>query len=100
MNRRQTLKLLAGAAALAGSATALGRVAIAQAADRLGYHHLTASEHVAVPVDVEARRGQRYWDATATLAYFAAVTTRIRLATNMVVLPYHHPLEIAPPWRA
>jgi probable F420-dependent oxidoreductase len=69
-------------------------VAIAQAADRLGYHHLTASEHVAVPVDVEARRGQRYWDALATLSFLAAVTERVRLATNMVVLPYHHPLEI------
>lgn len=69
-------------------------VAVAVAADRLGYHHLTASEHVAVPVDVEARRGKRYWDLLATLGYLAAVTTRIRLATNMVVLPYHHPLEV------
>ena len=69
-------------------------VTIAAAADRLGYHHLTASEHVAVPVDVEARRGKRYWDPLATLAYLAAVTRRIRLATNMVVLPYHHPLEV------
>ena len=43
-------------------ATVEDLVAIAQAADRLGYHHLTASEHVAVPVDVEARRGKRYWD--------------------------------------
>jgi probable F420-dependent oxidoreductase len=69
-------------------------VTIACAADRLGYDHLTASEHVAVPVDVEARRGKRYWDLLATLSYLAAVTERIRLATNMVVLPYHHPLEI------
>jgi probable F420-dependent oxidoreductase len=69
-------------------------VAVAAAADRLGYHHLTASEHVAVPVDVEARRGKRYWDLLATLSFLAAVTDRIRLATNMVVLPYHHPLEI------
>jgi probable F420-dependent oxidoreductase len=75
-------------------ATVEDLVAIAQAADRLGYHHLTASEHVAVPVDVEARRGQRYWDSLATLSYLAAVTRRVRLATNMVVLPYHHPLEI------
>lgn len=69
-------------------------VAVARAADRLGYHHLTASEHIAIPVDVEARRGMRYWDLLSTLGYLAAVTDRIRLATNMVVLPYHHPLEI------
>jgi probable F420-dependent oxidoreductase len=69
-------------------------VAVAAAADRFGYHHLTASEHIAVPVDVEARRGKRYWDLLSTLAYLAAVTEKIRLATNMVVLPYHHPLEV------
>lgn len=69
-------------------------VAVATAADRLGYHHLTASEHVAVPIDVEARRGKRYWDLLSTLSYLAAVTGRIRLATNMIVLPYHHPLEV------
>ena len=47
-----------------------------------------------MPVDVEARRGKRYWDLLSTLSYLAAVTDRIRLATNMVVLPYHHPLEV------
>jgi probable F420-dependent oxidoreductase len=75
-------------------ATVADLVTIVQAADRLGYHHVTASEHVAIPVDVEARRGMRYWDALATLSYLAAVTDQIRLATNMVVLPYHHPLEV------
>jgi probable F420-dependent oxidoreductase len=69
-------------------------VRVARAADRLGYHHLTASEHIAVPVDVEERRGKRYWDLLSTLAYLAAVTERIRLATNMIVLGYHHPLEL------
>lgn len=69
-------------------------VAVAQAADRLGYHHLTASEHIAVPVDVEARRGKRYWDLLSTFGYLGALTEQIRLATNMIVLGYHHPLEI------
>src|SRR5579862_1087415 len=69
-------------------------VTVAQAADRLGYYHLGASEHVAVPTDVDPRRGLRYWDLLSTLAYLAAKTERIRLATNVVVLPYHHPLEV------
>jgi probable F420-dependent oxidoreductase len=69
-------------------------VAICRAADELGYHHLTASEHVAIPDDVEGRRGKRYWDLLATLSFVAAHTKSIRLATNMVVLPYHHPLEV------
>lgn len=45
--------------------------------------------------DGEARRGSRYWDPLATLGYLAARTRRIRLATNVLVLGYHHPLEIA-----
>ncbi|HYF45130.1 MAG TPA: LLM class F420-dependent oxidoreductase [Acidimicrobiales bacterium] len=69
--------------------------AIAEAADRLGYHHLTCSEHVAVPVEAAARRGSRYWDPLATFGYLAARTTQIRLATHVLVLGYHHPLEVA-----
>ncbi|MGH3095057.1 MAG: LLM class F420-dependent oxidoreductase [Streptosporangiales bacterium] len=68
---------------------------IAEAADRLGYHHMTCSEHVAVPVEVAAERGATYWDPLATLGYLAARTRHIRLATQVLVLGYHHPLEIA-----
>lgn len=69
--------------------------AIAETADRLGYHHLTCGEHIALPAVEHQRRGMRYWDPLATLGYLAARTQRIRLATNVLVLGYHHPLEIA-----
>ncbi|AWH93445.1 TIGR03619 family F420-dependent LLM class oxidoreductase [Dietzia lutea] len=68
---------------------------IAVAADELGFHHLTCSEHVAVPTETAAVRGGTYWDPLATFGYLAARTTRIRLATQVLVLGYHHPLEIA-----
>lgn len=68
---------------------------IAEAADRLGFDHLTCSEHVAVPVEIAAQRGGTYWDPLATLSYLAACTSRIRLATQVLVLGYHHPLAIA-----
>ncbi|WP_134667744.1 MULTISPECIES: LLM class F420-dependent oxidoreductase [unclassified Amycolatopsis] len=68
---------------------------IAETADRLGFHHLTCSEHVAVPVEVAEQRGSTYWDPLATFGYLAARTSRIRLATQVLVLGYHHPLEIA-----
>ncbi len=68
---------------------------IAETADRLGYHHLTCSEHIAVPNDVAVERGGVYWDPLATLGFLAARTHRIRLATRVLVLGYHHPLEIA-----
>ncbi len=68
---------------------------IAEAADRLGYHHLTCSEHIALPSSALDRRGSVYWDPLATFGYLAARTERIRFATSVVVLAYHHPLEIA-----
>jgi probable F420-dependent oxidoreductase len=70
-------------------------VAIVEAADRLGYHHATCSEHVIIPVDVASVRGGTYWDPLATFGYLAARTERIRFATHVLVLGYHHPLEIA-----
>jgi probable F420-dependent oxidoreductase len=68
-------------------------VEIAETADQLGYHHLTCSEHIALPAAGQERN--RYWDPLATLSYLAARTQRIGLATNVLVLGYHHPLEIA-----
>lgn len=69
--------------------------AIARTADRSGYAHLTCSEHVALPASAVRGRGATYWDPLATFGYLAALTERIRLATNILVLGYHHPLEIA-----
>jgi probable F420-dependent oxidoreductase len=71
-----------------------GLARIAETADRLGYHHLTCSEHVAVPEPVAEVRGGTYWDPLSTLGYLAARTTGIKLATRVVVLGYHHPLEL------
>jgi len=68
---------------------------IAEHADALDYAHLTCSEHVAVPVKVAEQRGGKYWDPLATFGYLAARTHRIRFATQVLVLGYHHPLEIA-----
>jgi probable F420-dependent oxidoreductase len=70
-------------------------VRIAVAAERLGYDHVTCSEHIGVPASEAGRRGSTYWDPLATFGYLAARTERIRLATNVLVLGYHHPLEIA-----
>jgi probable F420-dependent oxidoreductase len=67
---------------------------IAKAADRLGYHHMTCSEHIGLPTVEAARRGTRYWDPLATFGYVSAITEQIRFATMTLVLGYHHPLAI------
>jgi probable F420-dependent oxidoreductase len=68
---------------------------IAVEAERLGYHHLTCSEHVALPASVVDTRGATYWDPLPVFGYVAARTAIIRLATHVLVLGYHHPLAIA-----
>lgn len=68
---------------------------IAEAADRLGYDHMTCSEHVAVPAEIAEQRGGTYWDPLVTLSWIAARTSQLRLATQILVIGYHHPLEIA-----
>src|SRR5690606_20934834 len=67
---------------------------IVRAVDALGYHHVTCSEHVGIPVDVAAVRGSTYWDPLSVFGYLAAVTEQIRFATDVLVLVYHLPLEI------
>src|SRR5258705_9920030 len=70
-------------------------VAIVREAERLGYHHCTCSEHVAIPAPVAETRGGRYWDPLATFGALSAHTSTIRFATHVLVLGYHHPLAIA-----
>ncbi|MPZ25970.1 MAG: TIGR03619 family F420-dependent LLM class oxidoreductase [Micromonosporaceae bacterium] len=70
-------------------------VDLAGTADALGFDYLTAFEHVAIPEPELARRGPCFWDPLATLSFLAARTRRIRLATQVIVLGYHHPLEVA-----
>jgi probable F420-dependent oxidoreductase len=73
-------------------------VVVAQEAERLGYDWVAASEHIAIPVEATGARGPRYWDPVATLSYVAAHTRRISLLSHVVVLSYHHPLEIVKRW--
>ena len=63
-------------------------------AERLGYAHATCSEHIAIPKEIAAVRGGTYWDPLPVFGYLAARTTSIRFATFVLVLGYHHPLEI------
>ena len=68
---------------------------LVKAADRLGYSHVQCAEHVGVPAAEAPRRGARYYDPLASFGYFSAITSQIRFLTAVLVLGYHHPLEIA-----
>jgi probable F420-dependent oxidoreductase len=69
-------------------------VAVAVEADRLGYRWISCPEHIAIPEEVASVRGGRYFDPLVTLSYAAAATARLGLLTHVLVLGYHHPLEI------
>jgi probable F420-dependent oxidoreductase len=67
---------------------------IVKAADQLGYDFCTFPEHIAVPLEAARIRGGTYWSPLPIMGFLAGVTTRIRLATYMIVLGYHHPLAV------
>jgi probable F420-dependent oxidoreductase len=69
-------------------------VAIAREAERLGFDWVSCPEHIGIPEDVASVRGGRYWDPLVTLSYVAAATTAIGLLSHVLVLGYHHPLEV------
>jgi len=69
-------------------------VAVARAAEHAGVDWVACSEHIGIPESASGVRGGRYWDPFSTLGFIAAHTERVGLLTHMVVLPYHHPLEI------
>lgn len=69
-------------------------VAVARAAESAGYGFVSCPEHVCIPTPVADQRGGTYWDPAVTLSYLAASTTSIGLLTHVLVLGYHHPLEV------
>lgn len=81
--------------------------AFARHADEAGFESLLAVEHVVVPVGYESRypysdTGRmplpadcELPDPLDLLAWLAARTERIRLGTGILVLPEHHPLQLA-----
>jgi probable F420-dependent oxidoreductase len=80
---------------------------VARAAEAAGFHGILLSDHLFFPEKLVSRYpyaadGRPGFDATtpfpdpwATIAAMAAVTTRLRFATMVYILPLRHPLEVA-----
>lgn len=71
---------------------------VAALADRLGFGRLTVGEHFAIPGDHVAASGSHFLDAPTALAYLAGHTERIRLASNVSIVPLLHPIVQAKQW--
>ncbi|WP_238019294.1 LLM class F420-dependent oxidoreductase [Dactylosporangium sp. AC04546] len=80
---------------------------LAETADRLGFESLYLSEHIVVVSDYERLHHYTpdgdiglpddtpFPDPLAVLGHVAARTERLRLATSVLILPEHHPVQLA-----
>jgi hypothetical protein len=72
-----------------------GLAAFVQAAEEAGFDAVAFTEHPAPSLKWLQAGGHESLDPLAALAFAAAVTTRIRLMTYLLVLPYRNPLITA-----
>jgi probable F420-dependent oxidoreductase len=79
-----------------GDAPAETVVRLAQAADELGFDFVTAQDHSVAPRQWAADGGGQTWyEPFVVLSYAAAVTKRVRLLTDVVIVPYRSPFQLA-----
>src|SRR5258708_30856107 len=61
----------------------------------LGFDLLMISDHIVVTPDVAVRCPEPFFEPFTTLSWLAGMTTRVRIGTTVIVLPYRHPLLVA-----
>ncbi len=72
-----------------------------QAVERIGYDHIDVFDHVVMGFPVDGRPSGPYnpampiLEALMTLSHIAAVTTRVTLGTEVLVLPQRQPVLVA-----
>lgn len=69
--------------------------ACARAAEAAGLDEIHVPDHIAIPPDDAEGSGGRYLDPLTALAWLAAKTERIGLATAVLILPYRPALPTA-----
>jgi len=74
---------------------------MARAIEQIGYDHIDVFDHVVMGYPIAGRPPGPYTptmpilEALMTLSYVAAVTTRVTLGTEVLVLPQRHPTLVA-----
>src|SRR5205823_230425 len=67
--------------------------AFAEAAERLGFHSVWATEHIVVGPEAVDPYG-RVYDPLLTLGWVAGWTERVGLGTSIVLMPLHNPFHL------
>lgn len=83
----------------------LGRVA--DKAEALGYDTVWFSDHIVIPTEVKSfypydpsgkmpfNPSEPYWEPLTVIGYVAGRTSRLRLGTSVLILPYRNPIVTA-----
>jgi probable F420-dependent oxidoreductase len=87
------------------TAANLGRVA--EKAEALGYDTVWFSDHIVIPTEVKSfypydpsgkmpfNPSEPYWEPLTVIGYVAGRTSRLRLGTSVLILPYRNPIVTA-----
>jgi probable F420-dependent oxidoreductase len=101
------MKFAIGFATIGASMEPGGLASLAKTAEELGFESIWSVEHPAIPEHyistypysptgrIEAPPQAPLPDPFTPLAYAAAITTRLRLATGVCLLPHYHPIQLA-----
>jgi probable F420-dependent oxidoreductase len=68
---------------------------VAQRAEQLGYEGIWVSDHIVIPDSAVDRFGSVFYEPLTVLGFAAACTSRIRLGTTVIIVPYRNPLVTA-----
>jgi probable F420-dependent oxidoreductase len=68
---------------------------VAQCAEQLGFDGIWVSDHIVIPHSAVDRFGSMFYEPLTVLGFAAACTSRIRLGTTVIILPYRNPLVTA-----
>jgi probable F420-dependent oxidoreductase len=63
--------------------------------ERLGYHSLLTSDHIAITPDVSANYPAPFYEPLSMLGWLAGVTSSVQIGTTVTIVPYRNPLELA-----
>jgi alkanesulfonate monooxygenase SsuD/methylene tetrahydromethanopterin reductase-like flavin-dependent oxidoreductase (luciferase family) len=67
----------------------------AQTVEGLGFDLLMVSDHVVITPDVAQQYPAPFYEPFTTLSWLAGITSRVRLGTTVLLVPYRHPLLVA-----
>jgi probable F420-dependent oxidoreductase len=79
----------------------------AEQAEALGYDTVWFSDHIVIPTEVKSfypydpsgrmafKPDEPYWDPLTVIGFVAGRTSRVRLGTSVLVLPYRNPIVTA-----